>query len=727
MSDWNDAALSDTRFDPLLDALVLMTRLYENPYSRDSLVAGLPVENGQLDTQQFIVAAERAGLSARLLKRPVEKVSKLTLPAVLLLNGRKTAILLDVDLDQEQPQAKIMRPECGNAEESISLEALNEEYSGYLFLIKQKHNFEGRKEQTLDLKADHWFWGTLARSWKIYRDVFIASILINILALAAPLFTRNVYDRVIPNDALDTLWTFAIGITIAYVFDFLMRMLRAYFLDIAGKKSDVMLSSILFQKVQATEMSERPKSVGSAAKELQDFESVRDLITSSTMTLLIDMPFTLLFLAVIAIMGGNLVIVPAIAMALILAYSLYAHRSIKYTVEQTYRASAEKNGMLIETLNSPEAVRAYNMQSRNQKKWEDATGEIAGWSIKTKLMTTSVGSFSNLVQQMSTVAVIVYGVYLIKDASLTMGGLIAVTMLLGSCIAPMRQLAGLITRIHGAKAAFNSLQKLMEKPVEMDIHKSYLQKTQFDGAFEFNNVSFAYPEAVVQSLHEVSFKIKPGQKIAVLGRVGSGKSTIGKLLMRYYLPSEGSVYVDGTDIQQINPYELRRHIGYVPQHIQLFFGTIKDNIMIGASWVDDERVELVARLAGVTDFTDRHPQGLDMPVGEGGQNLSGGQRQLVALARALLLFPKILILDEPSSGMDQTTERLLRDRLKKVSKDRTLIIATHRSSLLDLVDDIMVIESGQLAAYGPKDAVSKQLNQSAVPGVNQGTNAGESK
>lgn len=707
MNDWNDAALSDTRFDPLLDALVLLTRLYENPYNRDSLIAGLPVEDGKLDTKQFIVAAERAGLSARLLKRPVEKVSKLTLPAVILLKERKTAILLDVDLEQQT--AKIMRPECGNAEESMSLEQLNEEYSGYIFLLKQKYNFEGRKEQTLDLKVNHWFWGTLARSWKIYRDVFIASILINILALAAPLFTRNVYDRVIPNDALDTLWTFAIGITIAYVFDFSMRMLRAYFLDVAGKKSDVMLSSILFQKMQAAEMSERPKSVGSAAKELNDFESVRDLITSSTMTLLIDMPFTLLFLAVIAIMGGELVIVPAIAMTLILVYSLYAHRSIKYTVEQTYRAGAEKNGLLIEILNSPEAVRAYNMQSRNQKKWEDATGEISGWNIKSKLLTTSVGSFSNLVQQMSTVAVIVFGVYLIKDAALTMGGLIAVTMLLGRTIAPMRQLASLITRIHGAKTAFSSLEKLMEKPVEMDIHKSYLQKTQMQGEFEFNKVSFAYPEAEVQSLHEVSFKIKSGQKIGVLGRIGSGKSTIGKLMMRYYLPSEGSVYVDGTDIQQINPYDLRRHIGYVPQHVQLFFGTVRENIMLGASWVDNERVEMVARLAGVTDFTDRHPMGMDLPVGEGGQNLSGGQRQLVALARALLLFPKILILDEPSSAMDQTTEALLRDRLRKIIKDRTVIIATHRSSLLDLVDDIMVIESGQIAAFGPKDEVAKQL------------------
>ncbi len=443
---------------------------------------------------------------------------------------------------------------------------------------------------------------------------------------------------------------------------------------------------------------------------LGDFESIRDLITSSTMTLIIDMPFTLLFLVIIYVMGGLLVWVPIVAMVLILLYSLYAHSSMKYTVEQTYRASGEKSGMLLEVLSAPEAVKAYNMQSRNQKKWEDATGEISGWSIKTKLLSTSVGSFSNYIQQLATVGSVVFGVYLIQEGNLTMGGLIAVSMLLGRTIAPMSQLAGLIIRIHGAKASFESLNKIMETPVEMDKEKSYIQKDHFDGKFEFKNVNFAYPEAEILSLHNVSFTIQPGQKVGILGRIGSGKSTIGKILMRFYMPTEGSVYVDDKDINQINPYALRHNIGYVPQHVQLFFGSIKDNIMMGASHVDDTRVQLVAEMAGVTDFTDKHPLGLDMPVGEMGQNLSGGQRQIVALARALLLFPKILIMDEPSSGMDQTTEKLLRERLRVIMKDRTVIIATHRSSLLDLVDTLMVIESGQMVAYGPKKDVTAQLN-----------------
>jgi len=709
MNEWNEAKQSDTRFDPLLDALILITKLYKRPYTRDGLLAGLPVVDGSLDTTNFEVAAERAGLTARLFKRELSDVSTLTLPAVLLLKDRKTAILLAVD--HQTGIAKLMRPEFGQSEEDISLDQLQQEYSGYLFLIKQRHRFENRAEETLDVKVNHWFWGTIAKSWKIYRDVMIASVLINLLALASPLFTRNVYDRVIPNAALDTLWTFTIGIFLVYTFDFLMRMLRAYFIDIAGKKSDVMLSSMIFQQVQASELSERPASVGSFAKQLQEFDSIRGLITSSTMTLMIDMPFTLMFLAVIWIMAGNLVIVPIVAMLLILAFSLYVHGAIKYTVEQTSRAGAEKNGMLIETLNSPESVRAYNMQSQNQKRWEDDTGEIAGWSVKTKLLTTSVGSFSNYIQQMSTVAVIVYGVYLIQDATLSMGGLIAVTMLLGRTIAPMRQLATLITSIHGAKSSFESLNKIMDKPLEMDSQKTYLQKSDFNGKFEFKNVSFSYPEAQIKSLHEVSFTLEPGMKVGVLGRIGCGKSTIGKLLMRFYLPSDGSVYIDGADIGQINPYELRHHIGYVPQHVQLFFGSVKDNICMGASYVDDARIEMVARLAGVTDFTDQHPMGLDLPVGEGGRNLSGGQRQLVALARALLLFPKVLILDEPSSGMDLTTEKLLCERLADIMKDRTVIIATHKTSLLGLVDHLMVIEAGQLAAFGTKAQVTKKLNQ----------------
>jgi ATP-binding cassette, subfamily C, bacterial LapB len=707
MQEWDDIQKQDVRFDPLLDALIRLTQLYGKPYTRDALSAGLPIEDGVLDAKSFPVAAERAGLTARLLKRPLEKVSALTLPALLLLKGKQTAILLDVN--HEAQVAKIMRPEFGDAEEEVSLESLNEEFTGYLYLLKKRHRFEGRQEETLNLKVRHWFWGVMAQSWKIYRDVLIASIVINLLVLAAPLYSRNVYDRVIPNGAFDTLWTFTIGILIAYTFDFILRMVRAYFLDIAGKKSDVMLNSIIFEKVQAMELAARPKSIGTFSKQLTDFESIRDLITSSSMALLIDMPFTIIFLIFIFIMGGPIVLVPLTAGIIILLFGWYAHVSMKYTVEQTYRASGEKSGLLIETLNNPESVKAYNMQSRNQKKWEDATGEIAGWSIKTKLMGTAVGSFSNYIQQLATVGTILFGVYLIDDAKLTMGGLIAVSMLLGRTISPMAQMASLITRIHGAKASFESLEKMMQSPVEIDKEKSYIQKNNFQGNFEFKGVDFAYPEAEVLSLHDASFTIKPGQKLGILGRIGSGKSTIGKLLMRYYMPSEGSVYVDGIDINQISPYELRSHIGYVPQHVQLFFGTVKENIMMGASFVDDARVQMVAKLAGVTEFTDRHPMGLDMPVGEGGVNLSGGQRQLVALARALLLFPKVLILDEPSSGMDYTTERILRDKLKGIIQDRTVIIATHRPSLLELVDTLMVVEAGQIAAYGDKEQVTQQL------------------
>jgi ATP-binding cassette subfamily C protein LapB len=400
-------------------------------------------------------------------------------------------------------------------------------------------------------------------------------------------------------------------------------------------------------------------------------------------------------------------------MVLILAFGLYAHSSMKYTVEKTYRASGEKSGLLYEGLGSIESVKAYNMQSRNQKKWEDATGEIAGWSIKTKLLSTAVGSWSNYIQQLATVASVVYGVYLIKDGHLSMGGLIAVSMLLGRTIAPMRQVASLITRIHGAQAAFESLDKIMQNDLEQDENKTYIQRDKLEGSFEFKDVDFAYPEAEVLSLHKMNFTIKPNQKLAILGRIGSGKSTIGKLLMRFYLPSEGSIYVDGIDINQLSPNELRKHIGYVPQNVQLFYGSIKDNIKIGVEHVDDKRVEMVARLAGVTDFTDKHPQGLDMQVGEMGQNLSGGQRQLVALARALILFPKILIMDEPSSSMDLTTEKILRDRLREIVVDKTLIIATHKASLLDLVDTLMVVEAGQLVAYGDKESVTAQLNSSA--------------
>ena len=711
MKDWNELDKREVLFDPLLDSLVLISELYNRPMTRDSLIAGLPVKDQVLDVDNFVVAAERAKLSAKLLKRGLNTLSNLTMPALLLLKDKQTAIILDIN--KQSGIAKIMQAQFGKSEVEIPVSELEELYSGYMYMLKPIHKFDGRTEKTLDVKDGHWFYSSMAKSYKIYRDVMLASIVVNLIVLAAPLYTRNVYDRVIPNSAMDTLWTFTIGVFIAYTFDFILRVVRAYFIDIAGKKSDVMLSAKIFKHVQATELSQRPKSTGTFAKQLGDFDSIRELITSSSMTLIIDLPFTIIFLIVMYLMAGPLVIVPIVAMILILAFGIYAHASMKYTVEKTYRASGEKSGLLYEGLGAMESVKAYNMQSRNQKKWEDATGEIAQWSIKTKMLSTAVGSWSNYIQQLATVFSVVYGVYLIKDGHLTMGGLIAVSMLLGRTIAPMRQVASLITRIHGAKAAFESLDKIMENEIEVDENKTYIQKQEILGEFEFKGVDFAYPEAEVLALHDMNFKIKPNQKLAILGRIGSGKSTIGKLLMRFYLPSKGSIYVDGIDINQLNPYELRKHIGYVPQNVQLFFGSVKDNIKIGVEHVDDARVELVARLAGVTDFTDKHPQGLDMQVGEMGQALSGGQRQLVALARALILFPKVLIMDEPSSSMDLTTEKILRDKLREIVKDKTLIIATHKASLLDLVDTLMVVESGQMVAYGDKQSVTAQLNGSA--------------
>ena len=712
----------DSRFDPLLDALILICKLYERPMNRDALISGLPVEDQTLDAENFAKAAQRAGLSARLHKKALQKIENLVLPAVLLTKQRQAVVLLSID----EQHATIMDPQFGSSEQQISLEQLAENYTGYVFLIKEQFQFDGRQKQTLNLKVKHWFWGTLAASSKIYRDVLIASLFINLIILAMPLFSRNVYDRVIPNDAISTLWTFAIGITVALTFDFLMRILRAYFLDIAGKKSDVMLNSLIFEKVQSSEMANRPKSTGSFAKQLQDFDSIRDLITSASMALIIDLPFTLIFLAVIAIMAGPLVIVPIIAMLIILSFSFYAHYKIKFAVEQSSRASTEKSGRLIEVLQSPEAVRAYNMQSQNQKHYEDATAESAKWNNQTKLYSTMVGTLSNYIQQMANVSLIVFGVYLIQAGELTMGGLIAATMLLGRTIAPMSQIAGLVTRVNGAKVAFKALDELMNQDSEVNYDKHYKAGKVFSGNVSFKNVNFAYPDAAIMSLSNVSFDIKQGDKIGVLGRIGCGKSTIGKLLMRFYLPSEGDIFVEDINIQQINPSDLRHNIGYVPQNVQLFFGSVKDNIVLGAGHVDDATIELAAELAGVTSFTNSHPEGLNLQVGEGGRNLSGGQRQLIALARALLLDPKVLILDEPSASMDQTTEALLIEKLKDIVKDKTLIIATHKPALLALVNKLMIMEAGQLAMFDEKDKVYQALNSPAQKTTND-TTEGASK
>jgi len=709
--DWNLKVDTETHDDPLLDCLMQLAKLHGRQATRTGLSSGLPLVHNRLTVELFARSADRAGLASRVLRRRLKKISYLQLPVVLLLKERRACIL--VAIEEGGKQFQILLPETGMGEKTVSKKELEDIYTGYAIFARPKFRIDRQTIEELSPTSSKrgWFWGTISESWRIYRDVFFASFLINVFGLASPFFVLNVYDRVIPNAAFETLWVLAIGISVIYVFAVIMRSLRGYFVDEAGKKANLKISAALFQKVLGLRMEARPQSIGSFSKNLQEFESIREFITSFSIIALIDMPFVVLALFVIWYLGGNIVYVQLISIALLLLYALFIQIPLQKAVEKSFQASSQKNAILIEGLTGLETIKMLGAESQIQRAWEEAVSYIAKWSARSRFLSSSVNHFSFFVQSMSVVGVVVVGVYMISEGNLSQGGLIALVILSRQAIAPMSQVVSLATRYHRAKAALATLNQIMELPVERPEGQTFLHRAEIKGAIEIQKLTFAYPNQTSNILNNISLKIKPAEKVGIIGPIGSGKTTLGKLILGLYQPISGMVSMDGTDIRQIDPADLRHSIGYVSQDITLFRGSIRDNITMGTHDIDDNAILRAAELTGVNEFVKKHPMGFDMEVGELGRGLSGGQRQCVALARAMILDPQVLVLDEPTSNMDNRTEVLLRDNLARVMEHKTLILITHRASLLAMVDRLIVIDNGTVVADGPRASVLEALKK----------------
>ncbi|ARV75344.1 type I secretion system permease/ATPase [Vibrio campbellii] len=701
--------------DPLLNSLIYVSRYFGLANSPEALINGLPLSDGKLTPFLLPRAAERAGLVAKENRAELDKISSLILPAILLLKGGDSCVLNSIDVEKQE--AEITNLESGMVPISIPLEDLLEQYTGRYFLVKKQFRYDERSPEVLKTKEGHWFWSTLWQSKRIYRDVLIASLLINIFAIAAPMFTRLVYDKVVPNLAFETLWVLASGIFVVFLFDFLLKSLRNYFIDVAGKKSDILISSKLFSKVMGIRMESKPPSVGAFARHLQEFESIREFFTSATVSALIDLPFAILFLVIIWLMAGDLVYVPMIGVVILMIHSALIQGPLRRSIEEGSRLASQKYANLIESLSGLETVKMLSAQSQFQYRWEEAVAHMANWNIKSRRITDSIQNAAGFVQQSSNVGMIILGVYLIANGNLTMGGLIAATMLSGRAIGPMVQLSLLSSRYNQAKSSMTIINQVMEMPDEQEEGKRYIHRPIVQGKVEIDRVTFHYPDAPVASIRDLSLTINPGEKVAIIGRIGSGKTTLERLIMGLYKPTEGHVRIDDTDIEQLHHVDVRRNIGCVPQDSNLFFGSIRDNITLGRPLTDDRDVLDAANRAGVTAFTQSDPAGLERQVGEGGGMLSGGQRQAVTIARAFLGRPPVLLMDEPTSAMDNRSEMHIKHQLAQLKPNETLILITHKTSMLDIVDRVIVMEKGSVIADGPKAQVLNDLKQGKVRAV----------
>ena len=710
------------RFNPLLESLVIVTKLFKKPFTAQALTAGLPVEAGKATPDLFTIdkaksefsrAAKKAGLISQLVRRELSDISALVLPTILVLKDNNACILTGFDATKKH--AEVIIPELGDTKQWVLFEDLEKEYLGFAFYLKQALHDEPalNEKNIISDKNRHWFWDTVKLSRNIYRDTLIASFMINIFVLATPLFTMNVYDRVVPNSATETLWVLALGVIIIFVFDTVLKFLRAYFLEVAGKKNDVIMSSLLFEKVMDIKMEAYPKSVGTFANHIKEFNAISNFFASATLSILIDLPFVLIFLMTIYAIAGAIVLVPIFSILIILGYTLLIKDRLEESIESSYASAAKKFGILIESLSTLETLKTSGSVGQTQWKWEEASGDIAQKGIKTRILSSSIITVTSLVIQINIISILIVGVYMITANTLSMGGLIAAVILASCAIAPMGNVAGLFANYEQVKTTYNVLNDIMKLPVERPIGKKFLHRPDFSGKIEFRDVSFTYEGCERKLFDHLSFTIQAQEKVAILGKIGSGKTSIEKLILGLYTPQEGSILMDNIEMGQIDPVDIRKNISYVAQDVVLFKGTVKDNIIVRSQDATDAQIIKASQISGIDTFVNKHPKGFDMEVGEQGMGLSGGQKQSIALARALLTNTPIYLFDEPTNAIDGSEEKQLIGKLQMQLKDKTVVLITHKPALLALVDRIIVLDEGKIVLDGTKDKVLKALEGKA--------------
>ncbi|HEU4838970.1 MAG TPA: type I secretion system permease/ATPase [Micavibrio sp.] len=695
--------------DPLLSCLVFLTGRFGHAKSAQAITAGLAYDDKNMGPNLFCEAAEKAGLKAKIVYRDkIKKISAPVLPVVLTLKNAQACVLLKISGDEHS--ALIWSPETGS-ERTVRLTELKQDYTGYAIFVHPRPEFTDPDAPHAQDANRHWFWGPMWEVRDVYWKVGIAAVLINMFALTSPIFMMNIYNRVLPNHAMETGWVLAIGAITIFVFDFIMKTLRGYFIDIAGRRVDVIAARRIYDQLINMKLAGRPKSAGAFANMLRDFDSVRDFSTSATMTGLIDLPFTMLFLLVIWLLGGSVALMLAglIVLVIIAGYALQV--PLRNYVRKSTKSAEAKHGLLVETIAGLETIKAIGADGRLRARYGDQVAENALYAQGSRFVSALGGNIAALMQQIASIVIVLIGMYMVRDGDMSVGALIACVMLGSRAIAPIGQIANLMSRFHAAQSAMKTIDNIMAKPVERPLDARFLHRPDLKGKISLKNVTFSYPDSQRKSLEGVSFSLEAGEKVGIIGRIGSGKSTIARMVMGLYDPQDGTMLLDDTDYRQIDPADLRRNVAYIAQDVVLFSGTIRDNITASVPHATEEEILDAAKLAGVHDFVSRHPMGYDAPVGERGEGLSGGQRQAVALARAMLLKPSVFVCDEPTNAMDVQAEQAFTNHIARYSKNKTLILITHRPQLLPVVDRLILMDQGKVIADGPRDKVIEMISR----------------
>ncbi len=700
--------MSQRSADPLVAHLQILTEALGHGLSEADLFRVFKGQHDAYDVRDAVSALEVAGYHSELGTGTLPKLDPVLFPVLALSEEGDSFVVLGLT---EESDFQVVDLGSGSEIPQIwprkhpRIQAVS-----WIFRATRRASTDREKRD----HRGHWFWSAFSDLRGVYVQVILAAMVTSVLGLSSSLFTMVVYDRILPNEAVDSLLALVVGVGFALLFDFLIKSLRSRFIDTAGKRADLKIAERLFNQLMALKMKVRGGQNGRMASILRDFEVVRDFFTSASLVALVDLPFLFVFVAVIWAIGGPLALVPAIAVPITLAAGLIAQPFLARFARETSADGQTKQSVLMETLTGMETLKTTGAEPVMRARWSETVRAQAESSGKTRIVSQGTVNLTMLVQQVAQVAIVFYGVFLIRDGVISMGALIASVILTGKTLAPLSQLTQVLTRLNQARVAYRQIDTMMAQEVERDLGRRYLSRSKLSGHIRFQDVSFGYGEADTSVLKNINFTIEPGEKVAILGPVGSGKSTLARLLLGLYEPDNGSIFLDGLDARTVDPADKTRNIGTVLQDCWLFSGTMRENIIAGRYGISDEEVIDKAALSLADQIANSHPHGYDMELHEGGAGVSGGQRQAIAMARALIGDPPILVMDEPTSGMDVQSEARVIENLRSwLSDDRSLVLVTHRTSLLQLVDRVIVLNGGKITYDGNKDAMLARSRQSA--------------
>ena len=688
----NDAADAESEHNIEIEKSILQTlRLFLREFGvRKSTAAirdAVDISHTYIGPKEAVSALSNFGLKASFGNIKLKKLSEDFFPLIAFNKDGRALLVNSAPMDDKIFVTDVANK---NKKEEISFSDFSSDFSGYVIIAKQL-TLREKEERT-----GHWFFSAFRKSKWTYAQVMIAAMVSNFLSLTTALFTMTVYDRIIPNGAFESLIALSIGVIIALGFDFLIKSLRARFIDTASKKADLEISRRLFERILTLTPSEQRQKTGAMAGTIREFETLREFFNSSTLVVLIDLPFVFFFIYVISLIAGPLAYVFLTAVPLVIIVGLGIQPFLARITKGSVESGMNKQAVLVETLNGLETVTATGSGKLMRKRYEDALNDQADSGNKIRALSMFIVNFAASVQQYAQVGAIFFGVYLIVEGTITQGALIGAVILGGRTMGPLSQLANTLSRVNGALTSYRNLAKLIGKKFNSASDLSPISRPSFDGEIEFKNVSFSFEGAGQPTINNISFKIPAGQKVALVGKMGSGKSTLSKLIAGILEPTSGAILIDGVDVRQIDQADIRKNIGIMLQDSWLFSGTIRENIQMGFNEYEDDHVLRICKVAGVDDFVGSQPKGYDLEIRERGIGLSGGQRQTINLARSLLHDPKVLLLDEPTSSMDQGTEKKVVGSLTEFSKDKTMMIVTHRNPILTMVDRVFVLENGKI-------------------------------